>query len=108
MLNDEDVKRITDGEANDWFHLDSIKDNKHKRWKENFEKLYKIYPLIPNFLKRSINNKKIYHLFIFVPNFIIILLQLYIGLRHKDCRFKIYINNYLHHFIKLLTQRNLK
>lgn len=102
ILKDKDIDNINKGKTGDFFHLDSIKDTKHKRWKENFSKIYKIYPLIPDYLKNLVVQKMLYSWFHIIPNFFIVLLQLLIAIKNKDHRFKIYINSYLYNFKKKL------
>lgn len=103
MLGDEDIDDINKGKIGDWFHIDSIKNPRQKRWKDNFSKIYKIYPLLPDWLKKAIVQKRLYGLFCVIPAFLIALLQLWIGIKNKDHRFKIYIYNYLRHFKELLV-----
>lgn len=100
ILDDKDIDDINEGKIGDWFHLDSIKDVRSRRWKNNFSKIYKIYPLLPYFLKRKIAKGRFYRYFYMIPNFFIVFLQLLIGLKNRDYRFKIYINNYLYSFMK--------
>jgi len=101
LLDDSDIQDIEMGKIGDWFYRDSIKGKKHKRWKENFTRFYKIYPIIPKFLRDILLYKKLYRWLYLVPSFIIVLLQLVIGIKKKDYRFKIYINNYLYNFMRI-------
>lgn len=105
VLDDKDIDDISKGKIGDWFHLDSIKDVKHKRWKDNFSKIYKIYHLLPYFLKRKIAQGRLYRYFYMIPNFFIVFLQLLIGLKSHDYRFKIYINNYLYNLRKRIKNK---
>ncbi|MFC1514949.1 hypothetical protein ACFL5X_03510, partial [Candidatus Omnitrophota bacterium] len=95
-----DIERINNGDIGDWFHSDAIKDPQHKAWKDDFERFYKLYPLIPSFLRKYIVKKKVYRLFHLIPNFVVVFLQLIIGICRKDYRFYIYINNYISHLKK--------
>lgn len=94
VLKDSDIDDITKGKTGDWFHMDSIKDAKHKKLKDNFEKLYKIYPIIPFFLLPLVLRYRFYRFLHLIPNMIVIFIQLIIGIAKKDYRFRIYINNY--------------
>ena len=96
ILTDEDIARIEDGNVGDWFHLDSIKDPTHKRWKENFQKLYKIYPVILPGVRAFIVKHKLYRFFYLIPNFLIIFIQVCVGIYKRDYRYKIYIKQYLY------------
>jgi len=102
LLDDTDIEEIERGNIGDWFHLDSIKDMRHKRWKEDFEKFYKVYPIIPSSLRKFIVRHKFHRFFHLIPRVLIVLIQLLIGLCKKDYRFVIYINNYLYHAKKRL------
>jgi len=105
LLNEAEIDRINAGEIGDWFHVDSIKDRQHKILKVNFERLYKIYPLLPRSLKKCIMKYELHHFLRFVPGFLILGFQLLIGFLHSDYRFLIYIRNYLYNFKKLLNRR---
>lgn len=104
-LQDEDIKNIEKGFIGDWFHNDSITDAEHKRWKENFTRLYKIYPLVPKSIMDKIIKGNWYKRFYLIPNFIIVFLQLAAGISTRDYRFKIYINNYLRQLSRILKRK---
>lgn len=106
LLDKNDIDDIERGKIGNWFHFDSIKSLEHKKWKDNFAKVYKIYPIMPGFLKSIIIRKKAYKYFYLVPGFIVVLLQLFIGLKKRDYRFKIYLNNYFHSFKNLLISNS--
>jgi len=108
ILDENDIADIVKGNIGNWFHFDSIKSQEHKKWKRNFTKIYKLYPIMPKFLRQAILKNDAHKYFFLVPNFIIVLFQLFIGLKNKDYRFKIYLNNYLHNFIKIFTLGRLK
>jgi hypothetical protein len=105
LINDEDVKAIERGDIGDWFHIDSIESNEHKRWKENFSRIYKTFPLLPRWLKKKIIEEEWHRYFYIMPNFLIVILQSLIALKNKDYRFKIYINNYFYGFISKIRGR---
>jgi len=105
VVDEKDIEDIENGKVGDWFHKDSIKDREQKRWKENFSRIYKIYPILPNFLKNIIVQKELYKWFHLIPDFVVILLQLYGGIKKRDYRFRIYINNYLYNFKKKLSKQ---
>ncbi|MBU1062055.1 MAG: B12-binding domain-containing radical SAM protein [Candidatus Omnitrophica bacterium] len=100
IIYTKDVESFEKGNVGDFFHQDSINDPHHKAWKDNFEKLYKLFPVMPSFLKRFIIKKKLYRHFHIIPGFIVIVFQLAIGLCKRDFRFIIYIKYYLSHFKK--------
>lgn len=102
ILNDEDIEDIKNGKINDWFHLDFIKDTKHKKWKNDFQKLYKIYPIIPVLARTLIQRYNLYRLFHLIPGFLVVFIQLINGIFKKDHRFKVYIRNYFYQFKKRL------
>ena len=102
IIEGQDIERINNGVIGDWFHSDSIKDPQHKAWKDDFERFYKLYPLIPSFVRRYIVKKKLYRFFHLIPRFAVVYLQLVIGICRKDRRFYIYINNYIFHLKKVL------
>jgi len=106
ILDENDIERIEDGDVADWFHLDHIRDPEHRKWKGIFEKLYKVYPLFPSFLRSFIIRRKLYRMFYFIPYSLIIFIQLFIAILHRDYRFKIYINNYLYHIRKHFFNQN--
>ncbi len=97
ILNDKHIEHINAGKIGDWFHVNYNKDTKTS---DVFTKIYKIYPLIPKYIRRKIVEKNYYKYFYKVPKSLIVLLQLLIGLKNRDYRFAIYINNYFHNFIK--------
>lgn len=103
VLENKDIFNIESGKIGDWFHLDSIKDEGHKRLKEDFQKFYKIFPIMPSALRSFIMKHRTYRYFHILPNFLIILMQLLIGICKKDYRFNIYVNNYLFHLKKRLV-----
>ncbi|MDP8298420.1 MAG: radical SAM protein [Candidatus Tantalella remota] len=94
LLDAKEVEKIDQGHVGDWFHRDDIKDIRHKEWKDNFEKFYKLYPLIPPACREYLLKGKRYRIFRFVPGFIVVFGQLLIGAWKRDYRFYIYINNY--------------
>lgn len=102
ILKDEDINDINKGKIGDWFHLDSTKEPQQKKWNRVFSKIYKIYPLIPNYAKKILVEKGLYRCFYWLPNFFIVLLQLVIGIKKRDYRFFMYINNYIYNFKKRL------
>lgn len=105
VVDEKDIDDIENGKVGDWFHIDSIKDREQKRWKENFSRIYKIYAILPNFLKNIIVQKELYKWFHLIPDSVVILLQLYGGIKKRDYRFRIYINNYLYNFKKKLSKQ---
>lgn len=97
LLNDKNIEDIEEGRIGDWFHVDSIKEPAQKRQKEAFQKLYKLYPAMPGFLRRFVAKRDLHRAFRFIPYGLVIFVQFLIGLFKRDYRFRIYINNYLHH-----------
>ena len=95
FLTDEDVNLCEAGDIGDWFHVDKIKDPQARKLKNNFEKLYKIYPLIPGWVIELIINRKWYRFFRFIPSFVVVILQLIIGIAKRDYRFYLYVNKYM-------------
>ncbi len=95
IIDDSDIEGFERGEVGDFFHKDSIKDPADRAMKDNFEKFYKIYPLIPAPVRRFITRKKLYRQFHFLPKPLVILAQLAIGILKNDLRFYTHINNYL-------------
>jgi len=96
LLSNEDLKNIEEGLFDDWFHKDLCKNKNIKRLNANYEKVYKIYPLVPNHMREFFirtNSFKIIYLF---PKIIIVFLQFINAVLQKDYRFSIIINNYLH------------
>jgi len=105
IIGDKDVEAIERGDIGDWFHVDSIENDEHRRWKENFSRIYKVFPIFPRWIKRKIIKGKWHRYFYIMPNFLIAILQAAIALKHKDYRFKIYINNYFYSFISKIKGR---
>lgn len=105
ILSDDDIDKIGKGDIGDWFHLDSIKDAEHREWRRDFEKLYKIYPILPFFLLRSILKYKTYRLFHLIPDVLVIFIQLIIGIFKKDYRFGVYINKYFCQYKNLFLRK---
>jgi radical SAM superfamily enzyme YgiQ (UPF0313 family) len=95
MITDSDIKGFERGEVGDYYHDDSIKHTADKMMKDNFEKLYKIYPLIPGLLRRYIIREKLYRYFRFLPKPLIIFAQSINCILKNDLRFYTYINYYL-------------
>ena len=106
ILGPSDVEAIERGDIGDWFHVDSIESDEHKRWKENFSRIYKIFPLLPRWIRSKIVKNQWHKYFYFIPNFIIAMLQSLIALKNKDYRFKIYINNYFYNFGKKILRKS--
>jgi radical SAM superfamily enzyme YgiQ (UPF0313 family) len=105
FLSDQDVKLFEEGDIGDWFHIDKIKEPSVRVMKNNFEKLYKIYPLIPRRLMDVIIKREWYRSFHFFPNFLVIIIQLVVGILKKDYRFYLYIKNYINHIKRYFRQR---
>jgi radical SAM superfamily enzyme YgiQ (UPF0313 family) len=95
MLNQSDIERIEEGDTGDFFHLDSIKDAPERKLKNNFQKLYKIYPIFPSFIRTTIINHRLYRYCRFIPNSLVTFLQFTLGVFRKDYRFGIYLSNYI-------------
>jgi anaerobic magnesium-protoporphyrin IX monomethyl ester cyclase len=106
IINDGDIKCLEEGESGDFFHVDSIKHPADKRMKDNFEKLYKIYPLLPRSLRRYVIRNKLYRYFRFLPKPLVILTQLIIGIFKNDLRFYTYIKYYFIQFIRRFGYRH--
>lgn len=104
MLDVQDIERINNGDIGDFFHKDSIKDPQHKLWKDNFEKLYRLFPLMPSFFRRYIVKKKLYRYFRMVPGVVVTFCQFIIGIYKRDPRFFIYIKRYLRYFKKKVVK----
>lgn len=102
MINESDIEGFAQGDVSDFFHTDYIKAPAAKIMKDNFEKLYKIYPLLPNPLLKSILKNKYYRYFRFVPKPLIVVAQLITGILKSDLRFYTYIHYYLNQFLKRL------
>jgi radical SAM superfamily enzyme YgiQ (UPF0313 family) len=96
ILDAKDIEGIEEGITGDFFHLDSLKSASNRRYKEDFQKLYKIYPAIPGFLRTAIINHRLHRFFHLIPGFLVVFIQLIIGISKKDLRFSIYMKNYYH------------
>jgi len=101
LLDEHDISGINEGKIGDWFHVDSVKAAEDKILSETFTKIYKVYPLIPGFIRGKIAGGRMYKYFRFMPNFLVIAMQLLIAAKNNDYCFKIYINNYLTAFSKI-------
>lgn len=95
LLSEHDLESIERGEVGDWFHCDFSRDAAQKRLHANYSKIYKVYPLLPDFLKDAACSPWLAQFFYLVPDFIIILLQGIGGLKTRDYRFWVYIKFYL-------------
>jgi len=73
--------------------------------KDSFQKLYKIYPLIPRFVRRWIVRNQHYRRFHLLPKPLIIFAQFIIGVVKKDLRFYTYLNYYFGHLMKKISCR---
>lgn len=102
-LDADDIKKIENGQCGNIMHVDSIKDNHPKRLKQNFQPFYQILPLLPTSFVDFILKRKLYRKFYMIPSFIILSLQLMLGLKNRDYRFRIYIMNYLNFVMKQLN-----
>ena len=96
----QEVKMITNGTLSNWYHVDSIKDKKHKKSKEIYSRLFKILPLMPLSMRGRVIRWRLYKALYFIPMFIIVILQLMSGLKNRDYRYKVYLNNYLYQIRK--------
>ena len=102
VITEMDIVQTNKGDIGDWFHIDKIKDKGQKKLKITFEKIYKLYPILPKYMRRDIVNNNSFEIFYYIPNFIIIMFQLLIGFIKKDHRFYIYIKYYFWVFKKSL------
>lgn len=96
ILTENDIKNINNGIIGDFFHIDSVKDDKHRALKRDFWYFYKILPLLPHRLVKQIIKFKLYKKFYLIPYFIIIFAQIGNALRAKDLRFTIHANKYFY------------
>lgn len=105
LISERDMEAFEKGEGGDFFHTDSIKDPAEKKMKDSFQKLYKIYPLIPRFVRRWIVRNQRYRRFHLLPKPLIIFTQFIIGVVKKDLRFYTYLNYYFGHLMKKISCR---
>jgi len=96
LLNEQNMTDIEMGEAGDWFHRDFFRSKTQKRLNASYSKIYKIYPLLPDFLKDLMLRTKLVRFFYLMPRCMIVVLQLIRGIAVQDYRFLIYIKHYLH------------
>lgn len=69
-------------------------EGKMKQVNKNFEKIFKVLPLLPGGIVSFLLKRNNWRLFSFVPTALIILAQLIIGIKNRDLRFKVYIYEY--------------
>lgn len=106
VITDSDEASLERGEGGDFFHTDSVRDLPEKIMKDNFQKLYKVYPLIPRMVRRYMIRNKHYRFFRFVPKPLIIFAQFIIGMMNKDLRFYTYIHYYFVQFMRRFGYRD--
>ena len=94
ILTDREIEDIAGGRIGDFFHLDSIKDFRLKRMKENFQTLYKILPILSPGMVGYILRRQIYQKLHLLPSIIVIFLQILVAIKGKDYRFLLYFKNY--------------
>lgn len=84
-LSDDEKIDISNGKISNFFHNPSPKN-------EIFLKIYKIIPIIPTVLLKTV--LKYRKTFKFIPLFVIMFLQLVVAIKGKDKRFWIYLKYY--------------
>ena len=90
-LREEDLADLVEGKIGDFFHVDGITDPEKKKLKRSFEKLYKLLPLMPNWMLNYLLERRRYLKMRFVPGPAVMFGQLLIGLLQRDLRFSIYL-----------------
>lgn len=103
VLEDRDIENIEEGYNGNFFHSSFCKEGAINRGYKNFQKLYKIYPILPDFIKPFIINWKVDRIMCFIPHCFVVFIQLIIGISRRDYRFSIYINNYYYYFKKAIA-----
>lgn len=103
VLSDYDLAEIEKGYGGNWFHQDSIIDMQHRRWKDNFERFYKLYPLLPQWMLTCIIQRKWYRFLYKIPKIFVIFAQLCVGIWKRDYRFYIYVKSYLTQSIRVFS-----
>jgi len=98
LISDSDIKAIENGEAGDPFHVSTSKDRHAAKVNRALKIFYKILPALPLNLVKYFSLKKRYYKLYYIPEFLVILLQVFIGLRNRDPRFQIYLKDYLRRF----------
>ena len=91
MLREEDLADLVEGKIGDFFHVDGITNPEKKKLKRSFEKLYKLLPLMPNWMLNYLLERRRYLKMRFVPGPAVMFGQLLIGLLQRDLRFSIYL-----------------
>ena len=92
ILNQDDLKNISEGFISDFFHHDCIKDQDLHKAASNFRKLYKILPILPSELLEKII--KHHQWLAYIPTPLVILAQIITALKGRDHRFMIYLKYY--------------
>jgi radical SAM superfamily enzyme YgiQ (UPF0313 family) len=105
MLNEGDIKDIEAGDITDFFHRDLIKDKDSKKIKDAFQKLYKLLPIIPDFLLKFIIRKRLYGAFRYIPSPLMLLGQILVAIRGRDYRYIVYFKYYPFRVMKAVKDR---
>ncbi len=100
-ISAEDVRNIENGRADGFFRtaLPGREDKKIER--EALKKFYSVLPILPLSVAKYFSAPKRYRVFYFLPGFLMILLQVIIGIKNKDRRFYFYFKNYRRRFYEL-------
>ncbi|MCM8814346.1 MAG: B12-binding domain-containing radical SAM protein [Candidatus Omnitrophica bacterium] len=97
MMSAPDQQALLTGKIGDWYHEFFETDVVRMRQKKLFQKLFKLYGMLPCSARRFLVSPRMYRLFRFVPNSVVIILQLCDGMRKQDHRFTLQIKYYLFH-----------
>ncbi len=106
-LAPDDVRAVEEGLAGGFHHLDYIKDPQKRAWRDQFQALYKLIPLLPGPVMEKIVEGDLYRFLGKIPKTLEIALQVAAHLRTRDYRFYIVLVNYLYKVLAALRGRGL-
>ena len=103
LLTDEEVRRIEQGEMEaDFFHADTVKDEKIRDASLAVSRLLKFLPLLPAPLARRIVEKRSHAWIRSLPGGLITALQVALAVRNRDYRYYLYVKYYARRISRLL------
>jgi len=94
-LTETDIRNIENGESDGFFRILSPQKKEKGRAAASLKKFYAILPVLPLNWVRYLSSGKRYLGLYYLPEFLVIAIQVFIGIKNKDRRFFFYFKNYL-------------
>lgn len=105
LIKHEDIDEINNGLGKILHFGGSIKDSKQKKLIKGFEVVFKIIPIAPVSFSRFIIKTRFYRYFYILPFFVVLVIDIVGGFKHKRHHSSSYIKYYFRHISDYLRGR---